>query len=147
MTSGGTREAAAGSVFVPQPGERVLEMPSGRFWFRSDGLAVAVHDERRVPASALEAVLRHMGARASDVRVPLIVVMPDVLFVDPPLRRLGAGGAEMMRYFASVALVVGGPVSQLLARLVATGARDRVPFLVTPDPSEALRWSLARRSA
>ena len=116
----------------------VITNPKFRMWLRPDGIVQLVRCPRTTvlvedATAAIETMARLTGGRRS----PLLVDMRDTGPLD------GAARAELTRRSeleTAVALIVGTPLNRMMANLVLSVNRSRVPVRLFDNEASAIKW-------
>jgi hypothetical protein len=111
-----------------------------RVTLRSDGILVYHPVPGLLLTYEVARAVLDMGLQIIDGPKPTMVLMQDIARVDREARAFFASEEYMTRLSCQTALVVGSPVSRVIANFFVGLNRPRYPHRVFNDSERALQW-------
>jgi hypothetical protein len=116
------------------------EHPLFRVTLRSDGILVYHPRRGLVITHEVARAVLDTGLQIINGPKPTMVLMQDLARVDREARAFFASEEYMTRLSCQTALVVGSPVSRVIANFFVGLNRPSYPHRVYDDPARALEW-------
>lgn len=116
------------------------EHPLFRVALRADGILVYYPVAGLVITYDVARLVFKVGCEIIDGPKPTLVLMQDMARVDREARAFFASEEYITRLSCQTALVVGSPVSRVIASFFVGINRPRYPHKVFDDPEQALEW-------
>lgn len=114
--------------------------PAFRVALRSDGILVFEPPPGLVLTYEIALQALDEGVKIIDGPKPTMVLMPDIARVEREARAFFASDEYMRRLSTQTALVVGSPVSRVIANFFVGLNRPSYPCKAFDDPARAVAW-------